>query len=191
MTPDGITRADAAVGQFLWVALHEVGHATFVMFDVPIFGSAEDAADNFATYIILQFGENQARRLNRWSCVGLESLTLGDYKRNPVVPLTARRPLRVTTACPKSVTTICCAWPSAPNEQVFADLEAYLPRTRSPHCVFEYQRLVHAFNKTILPHIDREMARKESRRYELAGLWNPNRSLPNEENLTTSFAIFQ
>ena len=63
MTPDGITRADAAVGQFLWVALHEVGHATFVMFDVPIFGSAEDAADNFATYIILQFGENQARRL--------------------------------------------------------------------------------------------------------------------------------
>ena len=28
-TPDGITGADAAVGQFLWVALDEVGHATF------------------------------------------------------------------------------------------------------------------------------------------------------------------
>ena len=51
MTPDGITPADAAVGQFLCVALREVGHATFAMFDVPIFGSAEDAADNFATYI--------------------------------------------------------------------------------------------------------------------------------------------
>jgi hypothetical protein len=59
-TPDGITRADAAVGQFLWVALHEVGHATFDILDVPIFGSAEDAQTNFATYIILQFGKNQA-----------------------------------------------------------------------------------------------------------------------------------
>src|SRR6516162_6765143 len=40
---------------------------------MPIFGSAEDAADNFATYIILQFGKNQARRL----IVGLESLLVG------------------------------------------------------------------------------------------------------------------
>jgi hypothetical protein len=32
--PDGITGADAAVGQFLWVALHEVGHATFDILDV-------------------------------------------------------------------------------------------------------------------------------------------------------------
>jgi hypothetical protein len=34
-TPDGITGADAAVGQFLWVALDEVGHATFDFLDVP------------------------------------------------------------------------------------------------------------------------------------------------------------
>ena len=63
MTPDGITRADAAVGQFLWVILHEVGHATFDILDVPIFGRSEDAADDFATYIMLQFGKEQARRL--------------------------------------------------------------------------------------------------------------------------------
>ena len=58
--PDGIMRADAAVGQFLWVALHEVGHATFDILDLSIFGSAEDVVDNFATYIILQFGKNHA-----------------------------------------------------------------------------------------------------------------------------------
>jgi class 3 adenylate cyclase len=39
----------AAVGQFLWVILHEVGHATFDILDVPIFGRSEDAADDFAT----------------------------------------------------------------------------------------------------------------------------------------------
>jgi hypothetical protein len=43
--------ADAAVGQFFWTALHEIGHAVFDILDVPIFGHEEDSADNFATYI--------------------------------------------------------------------------------------------------------------------------------------------
>ena len=51
-TPAGVTPDDATVGQFLWVTLHEVGHAAFDMFGVPIFGREEDAADNFATYSI-------------------------------------------------------------------------------------------------------------------------------------------
>jgi hypothetical protein len=44
--PDGVTPADAAVGQFFWVTLHEVGHATFDILGVPIFGHEEDAADS-------------------------------------------------------------------------------------------------------------------------------------------------
>src|SRR5215813_14765609 len=62
-TPDGLTSTDAAVGQFFSVTFHEVGHAAFDMFNVPIFGHEEDAADNFATFIMLQFGKGQARRL--------------------------------------------------------------------------------------------------------------------------------
>jgi hypothetical protein len=53
----GVTPADATDGQFL-VALHEVGHAVFDIFEVSVFGRAEDAAD-----IMLQFGKEQARRL--------------------------------------------------------------------------------------------------------------------------------
>ena len=60
-TPAGVSPADAEVGQFLWVALHEVGHAIADIFDLPIFGHEEDAADNFATYIMLQFGKEPAR----------------------------------------------------------------------------------------------------------------------------------
>ena len=56
-TPAGLTPTDAAVGQFFWVTFHEVGHAAFDIFNVPIFGHEEDAADNFATFIILQFGK--------------------------------------------------------------------------------------------------------------------------------------
>ena len=60
-SPAGVTPADAAVGQFVFATLHEVGHATFNIFSVPIFGHVEDAADNFATYILLHFGKEQAR----------------------------------------------------------------------------------------------------------------------------------
>jgi hypothetical protein len=56
-SPVGLTPPDAAVGQFFWTTFHEVGHATFDMFNVPIFGHEEDAADNFATFIMLQFGK--------------------------------------------------------------------------------------------------------------------------------------
>jgi putative metallopeptidase DUF4344 len=34
-SPVGLTRPDAAVGQFFWVTFHEVGHAAFDMFNVP------------------------------------------------------------------------------------------------------------------------------------------------------------
>src|SRR5262249_52936082 len=84
-TPDGLTRTDAAVGQFFWVTFHEFGHAAFDMFNVPIFGHEEDAADNFATFIILQFGKGQARRLINGAAWAWKAY-LGDYQKNPVVP---------------------------------------------------------------------------------------------------------
>jgi hypothetical protein len=157
-TPEGITAADAAVGQFLWVAFHEVGHAAFDMFDVPIFGSVEDAADNFATYIILPFGENQARRLIVGAAWAWRAY-LGDYKRNPVVPLRLAAFASDHGLPQERYYNLLCLAVGA-QHKVFADLEAYLPTTRSQHCVFEYQRLVHAFAKAITPHIDREMAKR-------------------------------
>jgi hypothetical protein len=50
----------------------------FDMFNVPIFGHEEDAADNFATFIMLQFGKGQARRLIN-GAVWAWRAYLGDY----------------------------------------------------------------------------------------------------------------
>jgi hypothetical protein len=38
------------------------------------------------------------------------------------------------------------------HREVFADLEAYLPSTRSPRYIYEYRTLVHAFDKAFSPH---------------------------------------
>jgi len=57
-----VTQHDAIVGQFMFWTLHETGHAVFDIFQMPLLGREEDAADLFAAYIMLEFGRDQARR---------------------------------------------------------------------------------------------------------------------------------
>jgi hypothetical protein len=154
--PDGLMPADAAVGQFFFVTLHEVGHAIFDILDVPMFGHQEDAADNFATYIMLQFGEGQAHRLIGGAAWSWRAY-LGDYKKNPVVP-TRLSAFAGDHGLPQErfYNLICLA--VGADHVGFADLENYLPASRAPHCSYEYQTLVRAFEKEITPHIDHEMA---------------------------------
>jgi hypothetical protein len=156
--PAGLTRADAAVGQFFWTSLHEVGHATFDIFNVPIFGHAEDAADNFATYVLLQFGEEQAHRLIRGAAWAWRAY-LGDYKRNPVVP-TRLSAFADDHGRPQErfYNLICLAFGADPVG--FAEFERYLPAFRSTRCAFEYHTLVLAFKSEITPHIDQDIARR-------------------------------
>jgi len=156
--PDGVRPADAAVGQFFWVTLHEVGHATFDILDVPIFGHEEDAADNFATCIMLQFGEGQAHRLIAGAAWAWRAY-LGDYKKNPVVPLRLSA-FGSDHGLPQErfYNLVCLSFGA--DRAGFADLANYLPPTRAPGCAFEYRTLVRAFKKEITPHIDPEMARR-------------------------------
>jgi hypothetical protein len=149
---------DATVLQFLWITLHEVGHATFDMFQVPIFGREEDAADNSATYIMLQFGQGQARRLIGGAAWAWRAY-LGDYKRNPVVQ-TRLAAFSSDHGQPQErfYNLLCLAFGA--NKVEFADAENFLPPTRTPSCSYEYQTLVRAFRKEIIPHIDQEMAKR-------------------------------
>jgi hypothetical protein len=156
-TPAGLTPTDAAVGQFFWVTFHEVGHAAFDMFNVPIFGHEEDAADNFATFIMLQFGKGQARRLIKGAAWAWRAY-LGDYQKNPVVQ-TRLAAFATDHGLPQErfYNLVCLAFGA--NSQEFADFESFLPPTRSPNCSHEYQTLVRAFRQEIRPHIDQEQAR--------------------------------
>jgi Putative metallopeptidase len=156
--PDNVTPADAAVGQFVWVSLHEVGHATFDILGVPIFGHEEDAADNFATYIMLQFDQGQAHRLIAGAAWAWRAY-LGDYKKNPVVPLRLSA-FGGDHGLPQErfYNLVCLAFGA--DRFGFADLANYLPPMRTPSCALEYRTLLRAFKKEITPHIDPEMAKR-------------------------------
>ena len=157
INPVGLTPPDAALGQFFWVTFHEVGHAAFDMFNVPIFGHEEDAADNFATFIMLQFGKGQARRLINGAAWAWRAY-LGDYQKNPVMQ-TRLAAFATDHGLPQErfYNLVCLSFGA--NSQEFTDFASFLPPTRSPNCSHEYQTLVRAFRQEIGPHIDQERAR--------------------------------
>jgi hypothetical protein len=127
------------------------------MFNVPIFGHEEDAADNFATFIMLQFGRGQARRLINGAAWAWRAY-LGDYQKNPVVPMRVAAFASDHGLPQERFYNLACLAFGA-NSQEFADFVSFLPPTRSPNCSHEYQTLVRAFRQEIHPHIDQEQAR--------------------------------
>ena len=83
-TPEGLTRQNAIIGQLLFGVAHEMGHAVFEMFTIPVFGREEDAADQVATFFLLHLGMERAR----WLIEGAAHAYRGyvkDYKQNPDV----------------------------------------------------------------------------------------------------------
>ena len=50
-------------GQFFYAFAHEMGHAIFDVLGIPVFVREEDAADDFATYLKLRFGDGESRAL--------------------------------------------------------------------------------------------------------------------------------
>jgi len=155
-TADGITPEDAVVGQFFFVLSHEMGHALFDMLDVPVFGGSEDAADQFATYIMLQFGKDQSRRL-----VAAAAYSYRNFIMNPkvTVPLKAFSDMHSPPPV-RFYNMLCLAYGS--DSRLFGDLvtKEYLPKERASGCRREYGEVVFAFSKLMGPHVDRDIAKR-------------------------------
>ena len=155
-TPVGVTPVDAVLGQFFYAIAHEVGHAMFDLLSVPVFGYQEDAADQFAGYIILHFGKADARRLILGAAHSYRK-----YVQNPTVtaPLTAFSDEHGPPA-QRFYNLLCLAYGADPV--LFADVVEmkYLPKERARLCRGQYGELNYAFHQLILPHLDRQLARQ-------------------------------
>jgi hypothetical protein len=159
-TQAGVTPREVMVGQFVFAAAHELGHALFEIYNIPIFGRQEDAADQFATYYILQFGGERARRL----ILGAAYAYTGFVKQltgNPKVTL----PLAAFSSDhgqpeQRFYNLVCIAY--GYDAKLFAGAveKKYLPMTRAKVCELEYGNLRYAVKTLIDPHIDKELAQK-------------------------------
>jgi hypothetical protein len=150
----GITRTDAIVGPTLEVVLHEIGHAVFDYLSVPVLGREEDAADQFAAYILLQFAKSEARRL----MIGVAY----SYHLDASKPSTKANPFADEHGLPaqRFYNVLCIAYGA--DTKLFADLveKGYLPKERAEGCEGEYEQVALAMKKLVLPYIDQPRAKR-------------------------------
>jgi hypothetical protein len=151
-----VTPTDAVVGQFFYAAAHEMGHAVFDLYDVPMFGRPEDAADQFAAYMMLQFGKDHARTL-----IGGAAYSYKNFVHDPkfVVSLEAFSDTHEAPA-QRFYNLLCIAYGA--DSKLFADVvgKGYLPQKRAATCRAEYREVAFAFKQLIAPHLDQEMMKQ-------------------------------
>jgi len=160
-TPAGalLTMSDAICGQLFFAVAHELGHAMFDIFDVPLFGRQEDAADQFATFIMLQFGGERARKLISGAAYGYHEY-IKDLKDKPKVtlPLAAFSSDHGTPE-ERFFNLLCTAY--GYDATLFADLvKERLPESRAAKCKFEYDDLRFAFRQVFSAHLDYDKVKK-------------------------------
>ena len=162
-TTAGISPIDTVLGPFADVVLHEVGHAVFDMWKMPIFGREEDAADQFSAYIMLQFKKDDARRL----ILGNAYQYKNDLRPDAPIALTKFADEHGTPA-QRFYNVLCLAYGSDPK--FYQDIvdKGYLPQGRSEGCEDEYAQVSYAFRTLIGPHIDQKRAKTQQQGIRLA-----------------------
>jgi Putative metallopeptidase len=148
--PDGMTREDAVVGAFLQVTFHELGHGMFDIYDIPVFGREEDAADQMAGFILSQFGKDVARRTFPGVVYLWQKLAESD---GPV-----RRSAYADehgTDLQRAYNYLCMAYGADPVTFQYVVDKGLLPKERAANCARESRQIYNAFTKTMIPHIDK------------------------------------
>jgi len=154
--PAGLTSVDAVAGQFLYVVAHEFGHAMFDLLQTPSFGSAEDAADEFSTYMMLHLGKEDARRLISGAAYSYRNAMQDSAS---IVPLQAFSDMHSMPA-QRFYNLLCIAYGADPTTFSYVVQEKFLPEARARDCKREYDEVAFAFKNLIGPHLDPELVQQ-------------------------------
>ena len=185
-TPGGITPHDAVLGQTFYVFGHEMGHATFDVLKVPIIGDAENGADHFSAYMMLQFGKARAKDL-----ITGAAYTYKKYVQGPYVsaPLAAFSDIHDAPA-QRFYNMLCLAYGADPvlfAEFVEKDTVEYLPKGRARNCKREYEQVTFAFNQSIRPHLNEQLEQQVLDKTWLPSVKEPPR--PEDDSPAFSRAL--
>jgi len=150
------SRQEVIVGGLVGAVLHESARAIFDMLDIPRLGDDGDAADQLSVFIGLQFGEDVARVVIKGSYFV--------WKRYDEEIAAAERQYdfaaRSSVPRQRIYNMLCIAYGGAPATfKAFVD-QGDLLSGRAENCAEEYRLVQHAFQKTIVPHVDADMMAK-------------------------------
>ncbi|MBX9590342.1 MAG: DUF4344 domain-containing metallopeptidase [Hyphomonadaceae bacterium] len=158
--PKHLTPQEAFMGPAVDTFLHEAGHAAFDLLKVPVLGREEDAADQFAAYIVLHFPSEKKKALILGSAYSYAS-ELRVYSARDLSKPRLGFGRHITyadehgTPAQRLYNLLCIAYGSDKN--LFADVvsDGYLPGERAEMCEDEYRQIDFAYRSLIEPHVDK------------------------------------
>jgi hypothetical protein len=123
--------------------------------NMPVFGHEEDAADQFAAYILLKFNPQVARRL----IGGIAYMYGRDAQAMKIVDLGQYADEHGHPA-QRYYTYLCLAYGKDPKN--FGDVidKGRLPKGRADQCESEYLQIDYAFKKKITPYVDQNLIKR-------------------------------
>jgi hypothetical protein len=164
---DANNRATVLIGTFVQATLHEVAHAIFDIYKVPVWGREGDAADRLAGFLMLQFGEDLARQAIVGTAIFFE-LSGKTWSGSAFADTNSPEAQRYYNY-------LCVAYGGRPATFQFLvktddKSPPILPEARAKRCPGEYEQVRKAFNLRIMPYVDPDMlVKSRAARWVLPG----------------------
>jgi hypothetical protein len=141
--------AESILGSTLFTVSHELGHAIIGLFELPMLGPEEDAADTFAAIALLSVGSEFTHRAMLDAAISLKRAAEREHR-------TADEPVFFQQHRPnqqRAYSIVCLMFGSNPRE--FKDLaeSAKLPQERQETCTYEFEQADDAWNRVLRPHM--------------------------------------
>lgn len=143
----GVSEAQATLDALIHTLLHEFAHAAITMYELPVLGKEEDAADALATVMLIEFFEDgQEIALSAADLFDLESEdrdVIGDEHFWGEHSLDEQR----------YFSTLCHVYGSNPD--TYSDIveKQYLSQERAERCIEEYAQVAQSWLSVLAPHM--------------------------------------
>jgi len=142
-------RNRAMLGTIVEALFHETAYGLFDLFDVPIWGRLDDAADRLTAFVMMQFGEDNARTTILGSALFF-NWSARTWTGKDFASIEAPEAQRFYNF-------LCIAYGGDPIAFDNLKTGGALPEYRSPQCAKEYQQVRKAFDLRLMPYIDADL----------------------------------
>jgi hypothetical protein len=148
----------AVVGGFVHIMLHQVARAVFDIFEIPVWGRSEYAADKVAAFVMFQFGPETAFESimgAAWFLAHSSFSGIGDFSIVRSTDVDAQRFYNFVCIALGGDSSL-----GSDSKFRFTFLKAMLPAARANGCESEFKEIQDGFARTMMPHIDVEQMEK-------------------------------
>lgn len=143
----GISTDEAVEHALIHTLFHEFGHASILMYNLPVLGKEEDAADSLANILLLEFFENGAEIvLSAGDLFYLEGQDRGAPEEPDYWDEHSLDEQRYYTA-------LCFVYGSQPEKYGYTVKSGTLPQERAENCTNEYSDTMNSWMQLLEPYM--------------------------------------